>query len=361
MSDIEDVVREAMRAHDTQAPTTADFRFRAPGSRRASPWLAVAAAAVCVLVVATVVLLVSNRGSHHTAAPVAKDASPARVAKHPSRPVLPIRSCPAEMPARTAGTSDYWIPQPPKGIDAAKGFVPLDTPTHALVCAYLHGNHGKLTGTRTLDGDLSTIPAGLAWLPPVSQPDKQPCAAYAAITDGDYYLMALSYPGGTMWVAIPGQHCDGASNGPFIARNLRAEADTAYRGGHWKPLPPDTEGCPHGDGRLGQQDRFVPDRPVSLQLCREGKSPRTVTAKQDDLARLTAELNRLPTRPWGYEYQCGPAGQPSHGYVLTFGYQVGAPVAVEIEEGCHPEIENFSLQADSAGEVLTLVKRLLGP
>ena len=34
---------------------------------------------------------------------------------------------------------------------------------------------------------------------------------------------------------------------------------------------------------------------------------------------------------------------------------------VEIQEGCHPEIDNGSLQADSAGEVLTVVRQLLGP
>jgi hypothetical protein len=349
MSDIEDVVPEATHAHDAPAHPTAGFRSRTAQRRRATPWLAVAAAAVCVLVVATVALLVTNRGNHHTPALFAPLAS------HQSHPVAPIRSCPAEMPAHAP---TYWIPRPPKGIDVAKRLVPLETPTRAVVCAYLHGSHGKITGARTLDGDLSTIPADLAWLPPVSQPDQQPCRSMLELTDGDYYLMALSYPGGTMWLAVPGEHCLGASNGPFIAHNLRAQADAAYRTDRWKPLPPTTEGCPDGAGRLGQQDRLVPDRPVSVQLCREGKPPRTVAAKQGDLARLTAELNQLPTTPFGYVSQCG--GNPSAGYLLTFGYRVGPPVQVDIQEGCHPEVDNRSLQADDAGAVLTLVKQLLG-
>jgi hypothetical protein len=371
MNEIEDALREAMHAHDPLAPTAADFRFRTPRSRRGSPWIAAVAAAACVLVVATVALVVSNRGNHrapasvaqHPSPPVAKNASPATVAKHPSRPVQAIRSCPADMPTRGAGTSDYWIPQRPKGIDAAKGFIPLDTPTHAVVCAYLHGGHGALTGTRTLDGDLSTIPAGLAWLPP-AHPDQQPCAAYYAITDGDYYMMALSYPGGTMWLAIPGQHCDGASNGKFVAHNLMDYAHAAYRTGRWsRPGPPlIMGGCPQTAGRLGQQDRFVPEHPVSVQLCRRGKHSPTVTAKQGDLARLTAELNRLPTTPWGYANQCGPSGgQPSASYVLTFSYRVGPSVQVEIQEGCRPEVDNGNLQADSASSVLPLVHQLLGP
>lgn len=370
MSDIEDALREAMHAHDTRAPTTADFRFRPPEGRRASTWLAALTAAACVLIVATVALFVANRGNHHAPAPVAKppspapgatNASPATVAGHPVRPVPPIRSCPADMPTNPTGTSDYWIPQPPKGIDTAKSVVPLDTPARAIVCAYLHGNHGKLSGIRTLDGDLATIPADLAWLPPVSQPDKHPCASYYAVTDGDYYLMALSYPGGRMWLAIPGQHCSGASNGKFLAHNLGPQADTAYRTGRWKALPPTTAyDCPWSAGRLGQQDQFVPGHPVSVRLCRPGDRSSTVTANQDDLARLTAELNRLPTAPFDYHSQCGPAGQPSQGYELTFGYQVGPAVQVEIAEGCHPEIVNFSVQANDAGEVLTLVKHLLG-
>jgi hypothetical protein len=368
MSEIEDALREAMRAHDDLAPTTADFRFRTPRSRRRSPWLAAAAAAVCVLVVAAVALVVSHRGGR-APAPAAQHPAPS-TGDHPSGPpavagaaagsVAPIRSCPAGTPAREP---NYWIPQPPKGIDVAKGLAPLETPTHAIVCAYLHGNHGNLTGTRTLDGDLSTIPADLAWLPPVSQPDRQPCAAYYAITDGDYYLIALSYPGGTMWLAIPGQHCDGASNGQFVTHNLMDQADSAYRTGRWNPRAPlIMGGCPQTAGRLGQQDRFVPEHPVSVQLCRIGNHSRSVTAKQHDLERLTAELNRLPTTPWGYANQCGPSGgPPSASYVLTFGYRVGPPVQVEIQEGCRPEIDNGNLQADSASSVLPLVHQLLGP
>jgi len=227
MSDIEDALREEMRAHDADGPTAVEFRFRAPDGSRASPWLAAVAAAACALVVATVALVVSNRGNHHAPTPLAKRAPPAAVATHPLSPVPSIRSCPAEI-----GGRGYWIPQPPKGVDAAKGFVPPDTPTHAIVCAYLHGNRGKLTGTRTLDGNLSMIPADLAELP--RAPDGQPCELYYALTDGDYYLMALSYPSGAMWLSIPGNHCVGASNGKLIVANLRAQADAAYRTGDWK-------------------------------------------------------------------------------------------------------------------------------
>jgi hypothetical protein len=351
MSDIEDALREAMHAQDTHAPTTADFHFRAPEVRRASPWLAVSAAAACVLVVATVALFVSNRGNRGNQVP------PPLASRQP-HPVAPIRSCPAEMPAHAP---TYWIPQPPKGIDAAKRFVPLKTPTTALVCAYLPRTHRKLTRARTLDGDhLPAIPADLAWLPP-AHPDKQPCASFAALTDGEYYLMALSYPGGTMWLSMPGNHCLGASNGAFLVHNLRLQAWSASLGAGWKPLPPTgPDGCPQTSGRLGQQDRLVPERPVSVELCQPGMQLITVTAKQSDVAQLTAELNRLPATSWGYESQCGSAGTPSARYLLTFRYRVGPPVQVDIQEGCHPEVDNGSLQADDAGAVLTLVKRLLG-
>jgi hypothetical protein len=176
--------------------------------------------------------------------------------------------------------------------------------------------------------------------------------------------MALSYPHGTMWLAIPGHHCDGASNGKFVATGLRYQADPAYRTGRWSPRPPlIMDGCPQTAGRLGQQDRFVPEHPVSLQLCRLGKHPRTVTATQGDLARLTSELNGLATTPGGGNvFQCGRGGGPGPAsYVLTFGYRVGPPVQVRINEGCRPEIYNGNLQAYDASSVLPLVHQLLGP
>jgi hypothetical protein len=98
---------------------------------------------------------------------------------------------------------------------------------------------------------------------------------------------------------------------------------------------------------------------VAVHVCRQGNHSRTVTAKQGDLARLTTELIRLPMTSWGYESQCGRAGSPSQGYVLTFGYRVGPPVQIDIQEGCHPEIDNGSLQSDDASGVLLLVKHLL--
>lgn len=210
------------------------------------------------------------------------------------------------MPTRAAGVSNYWLRQLPQGIDAPESFVPA-------------GYADPRNRLRL----------------PARQPretDRHPDA----------------------------RHCDGASNGPFIAQNLRAQAATAYRTGRWKALPPDTNACPRGDGRLGQQDQFVPGRPVSVRLCQEGKPPHTVGANQSDLARLTAELNQLPATPFGYGSRCGPAGQPAQGYLLTVGYRVGPPVQVDIQEGCHPEVDNGSLQANEAGGVLTLVRQLLG-
>jgi hypothetical protein len=349
MTDFEEALREAMHAHDTIAPTTADFRFRAPRSRspvRRAQWLAATAAAACVLVVAAVALLVSHRGD--------RSPAPGALTKPPS--VTPILSCPAQIPG--GATRGYWIPQSPKGIDVASRLLPLETPTHAVICAYLHDNRGRLTGTRPLGGDLATIPADLAWLPPWS--DNQPCPSYLATTDDDSYVMALSYPGGVMWLSMPGQHCRGASNGKFVVHNLRAQAEAAYQTGSWKPARPTTmNGCRVTAGRLGQQGHLVPDDPASVQICQQGRHSRTVSGTRADLERLTSVLNRLPTTTWGYEFSCG-TGLPTADYILTFGYRVGPSVQVSIHAGCRPAIDNGSLQAEDASGVLALVRQLLG-
>jgi hypothetical protein len=367
MNDIEDALREAMDAHDTLAPTTADFRFWTTKRRRRSPRLAVVAASACVLVIATLALLVSHRAGS-APAPAARHPAASVAASHrgnlapvaAARSVAPIRNCSAGVPARAPL---YWMPQPPKGIDVAKRLVPLETPTHAIVCAH----HGRPAGPRTLgSAQLSTIAADLAWLPPLSH--NVVCAASATMPVSGYvydYLMALSYRHGTMWLAIPGNGlaCPiGTSNGKFLAPSVWRQADAAFRTSRWIPRStPIVAGCPQGAGRLGQQNRFVPAHPVSVQLCRQGKHSRTVAASRRDLARLVAELNGLPTTPQGYAFQCGPAGVPSQDYVLSFGYRAGPPVRVQIHQGCRPEISNGNLQAASASSVLPLIHQLLGP
>lgn len=370
VTDVEDALRATMRAHDALAPTAAEFCFRPPpGRARGSHALATVAAAACVVVVAGAGLLVSNRSDQH--APTTPVAQGPTLAERPAPTVAPIRSCPSAMPSH--GAAAYWIPQPAKGINVATRFVPLQTPSQALVCAYVHGGAGKLTGSRTLGGNLSAISDDLAWRPP-SSPETQPCADYLAVTDGDYYLVALSYPSATMWIAVPGNHCDGSSNGRFTTDdNLQSQAATAYRTGHWSlPSPPPArpnECASQSEGRLGQQSRLVPDEPVSATVCRPGRPSRpghpgeparTVTVSHTDLDRLVGELNRLATAPFTYGWQCGPSDTPAATYELTFTYHVGPPVQVEIDDGCRPEVDNGNLQASSAGAVLPLVQQLLG-
>jgi hypothetical protein len=164
-----------------------------------------------------------------------------------------------------------------------------------------------------------------------------------------------------MWLSMPGNHCLGTSNGRFQVHNLRAQADAAYNTGTWKPPPPTTvNGCRLTSGRLGQQYRLVPEGPVSLQICRQGRSARTVSGSQTDLARLTSALDQLPTAAWGYWFVCGGTGEPAAMFILTFGYPLGPPVQVKIQQGCRPAIDNGSLQADDANSVLPLIQQRLG-
>jgi hypothetical protein len=72
----------------------------------------------------------------------------------------------------------------------------------------------------------------LAWVPPTPARARRACPDYASITDGDYYLIGLSYPGATVWVAAPGNHCEGSSNGVFFSTaNLSVLALSWYKAG----------------------------------------------------------------------------------------------------------------------------------
>jgi len=66
---------------------------------------------------------------------------------------------------------------------------------------------------------------------------------------------------------------------------------------------------------------------------------------------LTTALNSLPARP--FTRTCPPF------YQLVFSYPQGPPVQVAIARGCHPAINNLSLQSASASSILPIIQQLL--
>ncbi len=355
---IEDRVREAMRAHEHEAPTVADFSTSRAGlptttHRRRTTWLATAAAAACVLVVAVVVAIVRTPG----------DQSPAAAG--------PAVACPHGY----AGQATPWVPRAPTVADADRRLVPDQTPAHVVVCAYLpdprqHRQRDTvLTGRTELAGNLVAVRTTLTWLPERGLGQEQSCPLYLAKTDGDNYLIGLTYRGGTVWVSAPGDHCEGASNGRFDTLvNLLPWASAAYTGGVWVGDPPhrprvaDAGPCgAESDGRRGQESAMVPAGATSVQICVPLSSSahpryRTVTTSTG-VAALARAFDRLPTQV--STSSCVGDGHRQLPYELAFRYADGPAVHVRVDVHCRPGVDNGSLQAADTGSVVPLIEQAL--
>ena len=353
-----DDIRERLRA---LAPELADppDRFAAVSRRvahRRRSLIATETAAVVVLaVVATLVAIGSSRGHsrHQVAGPVL------------TGPVA-VLTCP-----EVFGGKPPWVPAGPTGVDGHSRLVPVDVPARALVCAYPGTNYEKkqsgwkLGSGRTLSAGLDRLAAELTWLPRGRARGGVCSAVGGPQTD---YLIGLSYPGGVVWVSSADEpnQCIGTSNGNFASRFGLGDLTAAIDTGRW-PAPPAPG--PGGDpcqkraiGRLGQETRMVPDRPESVQICEitlggKHEQYRTVTVRKK-LGDLVDALNRPPVTlsSWG----CQGLGHESVVYEARFAYAEGPDVLVRVDPHCDPSIDNRSLQARDAGQVVAILRRLLG-
>lgn len=270
-----------------------------------------------------------------------------------------VLACPKTVPAGRQNTPR--VPAVPRGLDAAARLVPLRVPARAIVCAYIApiSPAGK-SGSVLLTGDLSGVMNDLAWIPPAPTL-AMACPSYLSVTDGDYYLIGLSYPGATVWVAAPGNHCQGSSNGVFSSTaNLSRQALSWYKAQHWVATPGSDDACePSGFGRFGQQSSMVPGHPVSVSVCEASAVGRKATQRIENsgVDRLAKTLNALRTSP--LKGTCERSGQPLTEYNLLFGYAQGPPVNVSLLRSCTPAINNGSLQANDPTTVLPLIQELL--
>lgn len=369
MSDFEDLVRGVMRAHDDEAPTVDQFRGRDPlvAPRYNVRWLAVAAAAACVLAVVGVVVAVNRGGSHRDV------AAPSRPSSNTPAGPSAVLTCPKTY-GPTSIADQYWLPQQAHGVDAKSRLVPQERPGHVVVCGYL-GADAALTRSRQLTGDLSIVPNTFSWLLPRSDAPSLACATNAGRHDGERYLFGVSYPDGTLWVSAPGNHCQGASNGRFVAAdNLRTYASEALSTGTWQlSAPNSTDGCPALTtfGRLGQDAALVPGNPVSVQVCAypsgsiTSRGPVVVSPviAGEELTSLVATLDALPTVRWDPMHATCPATHPSASdtyYVAIFKYSIGPPVSLNVESDCARAIVNWTLAAtDTQGIALQRIQALL--
>ncbi|HZZ95511.1 MAG TPA: hypothetical protein VFE19_00745, partial [Jatrophihabitantaceae bacterium] len=96
--------------------------------------------------------------------------------------------------------------------------------------------HATLAGMRALGGDLRSVTSALRRVP--DGPDDGCLQYLSPSTDSQYYLIGLSFHGKIDWVAVPGDHCKGSTNGVYNSRtNLRADTAQAYTYGIWDADP----------------------------------------------------------------------------------------------------------------------------
>lgn len=350
MSEFEDDIRRAMAGHDDEAPRAADLlrslEQASPGRRRRGGWFAPFAVAVAVAAVVLGSISVGRLVAGHQQKMITFSRGTAQAAR---------LSCPARY-----AKSAPWVPASPDGVDGRSRLVPQQTPRSALICGYDGDDDAKqqagwaLSGQRSLIGNLTGLATQLS-LEPRTLPGQQLICAGAGGRQVNY-LIGLTYPGGgTMWVTAadePGE-CVPASNGEFTTiGTIGSDVSKAFASGRWPARRP-ASCTSNAAGRLGQDRAMVPAGATSLTICTV-KAHRTVTSGYQSLVRA---LNQLPTR--SSTLTCSGDTGPRSYYDLLFSYPAGPAVLVMISPGCHPAIDNESLQSASASTVMPIIQQLL--
>lgn len=371
MSTFEDDIRRAMTDHDDEAPREADLlrslERAAPPRRRRGGWyvpfaVAVAVAAVVLGSVSVGRLLAGHqhktvlfsRGTAH-----ATSTGPAPATSRGTAAAVRL-TCPAKYAKQAP-----WVPAQPSGVDGRARLVPQQTPRSVLICGYDGSNGARqqagwaLSGRRSVTGNLAGLARQLSW-----QPRQVPGHEVICIGMGGpqtNYLVGLTYPGGaTIWVAVTddARECVAASNGQFTSDSLIGhQVSKAFTSGRWPARPPAS--CQMADGRLGQDAAMVPAGASSLTICTL-KAHHALTADRtltSGYQVLVQALDRLPTRL--STHACSGSPGPGSYYVLLFSYPQGPPVSVGVTVGCHPAIDNDSVQAASASSVMPIIQQLL--
>ncbi|MFD1540700.1 hypothetical protein [Nonomuraea guangzhouensis] len=261
------------------------------------------------------------------------------------------------------GKAGGWVPAAAEVDGVDERLVP-GRPVAAMICAYpgdnTHPGGERLAGSRTLTGDAGAMVRDLGYLPLTTDDRKVICSLVGGSMTN--YLVRFTYPdGGTLWVgsAEEPNGCVRTTNGTVITRSYVGPSLTAaYRTGAWRLQHPD-DPCRGAADRRGQNERMVPDEPVSVLVCGEATSASARPPRLESDARtakaLAETLNSLATRP--SENGCEPiAGAADKRLRLVFGYADGPPAGVRIWTSCDPSVDNTLLQAsinDSLRDQLT--------
>ncbi|HRW19458.1 MAG TPA: hypothetical protein P5181_11495 [Dermatophilaceae bacterium] len=310
-------------------------------------------------------------GATPAAVPSAKPVGGAPGASASAFPttVAPGSDCPTAVPTAPQGS---WttVPAPPAVPGATGSLVPSGTPRAAYVCRYPQPSLTPgvdpqpaptvpRSGAVAVAGDLTRLVADLALV------DRGP--ATRACTDmagpSTYYLLALDYPQGRVWVAaeLEVNGCGQAGNGAFTARaDLAPSLEAAYRDGRWPGLVGrvvDASCGGPGMTRVGTASQLVPGQVQGVRVCRFDGSTLQSRDLTDNAAKAVIDALRTAATRRGDGSCQGPSRES---LVILLRYAAGPPVLVHIELGCRPEVLGDQLVADDGSAVVAAIRAATG-
>lgn len=308
-------------------------------------------------------LLADDGGSVAPTAPGEPSA-----ASRPAGSPPPAEPCPAVLDTSPGGPPAVPAP-PPAGLSGA--LVPGEFPIAVAVCRYTDAGAFGPTGDGeppeqvALDGERE-LTRGLEQLPYDLAVPAGTEVGGCRLVGGPLvpYLMRLTYPAGTVWVATRSDlnSCELVTNGAFTsAVYVGDQVAASFDAGAWVAEPSIDDGpggaCPFGPaGRAGQETELVPAGWTTLTVCVQDGTGPAPSRISDDRAEAVADLlNALPTEPGGgFGASCDQRlevpGDDDRTRFLRWTYPNGRAVLVIPFIGCDAPLANGSLSADATAE-----------
>ena len=261
----------------------------------------------------------------------------------------------APEPTRVQGSYPAEVGYPPTPPHATslpdKRLVPDEVPRSMLLCRYeqvpaptFPPPSGyvpvfRLSGSRSIEG-LGQA-AGDLQVPPMVQGETHACTLVGGTPFP--FLARIEYDARTVWLATSTDinSCADITNGSTTSHSyLGGDFQASYDAGTWTRYRRrgTAPACYDAAGRFGQHRQLVPDEPVRIRMCKDQVELQPVT-DPDRIARVLQLLNKPKTTA----SRSGCEGTVTHQRQLLFEYRSGRSVAVDVLQGCRPDVFSSSL------------------